>query len=65
MLVREIWGKPVDEGGLSMDDGEAMLSLFIHQNYEELERFFVERLRRIGQQIQKERKRIHPDDSPQ
>lgn len=62
MIVREIWGKPVDEGGLSMDDGEAMLTLFIQQNYEELERFFAERLRRIGQAIQKERKKIHPAD---
>lgn len=62
MVVREIWGKPVDEGGMSMDEGEEMLLLFIRQNYEELERFFVERLRRIGQEIQKERKRIHPSD---
>jgi hypothetical protein len=62
MLVREIWGKPVDEGGLSVDDGEEMLTLFIRQNYEELERFFAERLRRIGQAIQRERKRIHPGD---
>lgn len=61
MLVREIWGKPVDEGGMSMDEGEEMFTLFIRQNYEELERFFGERLRRIQKAIQAERKRIHPD----
>lgn len=65
MIVREIWGKPVDEGGLSPDDGEAMMDLFLRQNYEELEAFFVKRLRRWGQTIQRERARIHPADSPQ
>jgi hypothetical protein len=60
MLVREIWAKPVDEGGLSNDDGEEMMTLFLRQNYEEVERFFVERLRRMGKVVQEERRRLHP-----
>jgi hypothetical protein len=60
MAAVEVWSKPVDEGGLSMDDGEEMFRLFIAQNYEELERFFLERMRRIGQEIQKQRRRLHP-----
>lgn len=59
MSVIEIWSKPLDEGGLSMDDGEGMLDLFIHQNYEELERFFVERWRRILRRVQTERQKRH------
>lgn len=39
MALVELWSKPVDEGGLSSDEGEEMLTLFIDQNYEELERF--------------------------
>ncbi len=60
MLVREIWAKPVDEGGLSNDEGEEMMTLFIAQNYEELERFFSERLRRMARTVQRERRRLHP-----
>jgi hypothetical protein len=61
MAVVEVWSKPVDEGGLSMDEGEEMFRLFIAQNYEELENFFVVRVRRIGREIQKQRRRLHPD----
>lgn len=46
-IVVEIWGRSPVDGGLSMQDGEDMLSLFIAQNYEELEGFFVERLPRM------------------
>lgn len=61
MLIRDLWNKPIDEGGLSMDDGEAMMDLFIRQNYGELERFFVERARRIARTVRAERKKLHPD----
>lgn len=61
MLVRELWSNTPGKGGLTGDEGEEMLRIFIHQNYEELERFFGQRLRRIFAQAQKERKRIHPD----
>src|SRR5665213_1084168 len=36
-VVVEIWGRSPVDGGLSMQEGEDMLSLFIAQNYEELE----------------------------
>jgi hypothetical protein len=62
MIVREIWNRPPGKGGLTGDEGEEMFRVFIRQNYEELERFLFERLRRMGSSIQKERKRIHPAD---
>jgi hypothetical protein len=61
LAVMEIWSKPVDEGGLSMDDGEEMLDIFIQQNYKEVEDFLVKRLRRIGKRIARERKKLHPE----
>jgi hypothetical protein len=61
MALIEIWSKPVDEGGLSAADGEEMLGIFIDQNYEELERFFVERSRRTAKRWQRARKRLHPE----
>jgi hypothetical protein len=44
-LTDIIWPRPVDEGGLSMDEGEEMMSLFIEQNYDELEDFLPRLLR--------------------
>jgi hypothetical protein len=61
MLVREIWAKPVDEGGLSNDEGEEMMTVFLLQNYEEIERFFAKRLRKVGRTVRDERERIHPE----
>lgn len=64
-VVKEIWGRSPDEGGLSMQDGEDMLSLFIAQNYQELEDFFVERLPRVLRQaraMRTRRKRLNADD---
>lgn len=55
--VTEIWGRSPDDGGLSMQDGEDMMNLFIAQNYEELEDFFVERLGRILGNAQTARKK--------
>ncbi len=65
LALIEIWSKPVDEGGLSPDDGEEMFSIFIDQNYEELERFFVKRSRRVAERWQKARKRLHPPPADQ
>lgn len=56
-VLVDIWSRAVDEGGMSMDDGEEMLTTFIDQNYEELERFFVQRLGRIQSSVTKARKR--------
>ena len=58
----DIWMRPEDEGGMSHDDGEAMMILFIQQNYKELERFFVERLRRLASTVTTARKRVHRGD---
>lgn len=57
-FLRDIWGRAADEGGLTNEQGEEMLSVFIDQNYEELEAFFVERLPRIGQVMTVARERI-------
>lgn len=46
-IVKEIWGYSPEDGGLSMQDGEEMMSLFIAQNYQELKDFFIVRLRRV------------------
>jgi hypothetical protein len=59
--AREVWNLPPSRGGLNGDDGELMMRVFIAQNYEELERFFGERLRRIFGTIQMARKRSHLD----
>lgn len=40
-LMMDIWARPVDEGGMSMRAGEEMLSLFIEQNYDEIEYFLT------------------------
>jgi hypothetical protein len=45
-LLIDIWSRPIDEGGMSMADGEEMMDLFIEQNYDELEDF-LPRLMRI------------------
>jgi hypothetical protein len=37
-----------DKWGLSEDDGILMIEIFIDQNYEDIRRFFVEKLPRIG-----------------
>lgn len=58
--IRQLWSNPVDEGGMSMDDGEEMFDLFLRQNYEDVEDFFTRRLRRIMNRVQTERKRLHP-----
>lgn len=54
-VVKDIWGRSPEDGGLSMQQGEEMLSLFIAQNYQELEDFFVERLPRVLRQSRKAR----------
>lgn len=46
-VVKEIWGYSPEDGGLSGQEGEEMLNLFIAQNYGELKSFFTERLKRV------------------
>lgn len=54
-LLIDIWARPVDEGGMSMDQGEEMLSIFIEQNYNELNSF-LKRYGRVKNIVQKMRK---------
>lgn len=55
-LLIDIWSRPVDEGGMSMDYGEEMLSIFIEQNYDEMNDF-LKRYARVKKTVQKMRKR--------
>lgn len=57
-FLREIWGRSPEDGGLTMNEGEEMMTVFIDQNYEELEAFFVERLPRLARTAQAARKRM-------
>ena len=57
----DIWSRPVDEGGLSMDQGEEMLEIFIEQNYDELNNF-LKRYARTKETVQKMRKRLTKED---
>lgn len=60
-ILADIWSRSPDDGGLSMDQGEEMMALFIAQNYGELERFFVERLRRLANTAIAARRRSQQD----
>lgn len=55
-LLIDIWSRPVDEGGMSMDQGEEMLNIFIEQNYDEMNDF-LKRYARVKNTVQKMRKR--------
>jgi hypothetical protein len=59
-LLIDIWSRPVDEGGMSMDQGEEMLNVFIEQNYEELNNF-LKRYARVKDTVQKMRSRLTKD----
>lgn len=59
-MLMDIWSRPVDEGGMSMDQGEEMLSIFIEQNYDELESF-LKRYGRVKNKFQKMRNRGRND----
>lgn len=60
-LLVDIWSRPVDEGGLSMDQGEEMLNVFIEQNYEEL-MSFLKRYARVKSTVQKMKNRNNQSD---
>lgn len=60
-LLIDIWSRPVDEGGMSMDQGEEMLNIFIEQNYEELNGF-LKRYARVKNTVQKMRSRLTKGD---
>lgn len=54
--VMEIWSRSPADGGMSMDEGEEMLNIFIEQNYDELNSF-LKRYARVKGTVQKMRSR--------
>jgi hypothetical protein len=57
-----------DRWGLSEDAGVEMIEVFIDQNYEDIRRFFIEKLPRIGRratQREQDHKKAHESTSPQ
>lgn len=60
-LLEDIWARPVDEGGMSMDQGEEILNLFIEQNYDELNGF-LKRYARVTDTVKKMRNRSIKED---
>jgi hypothetical protein len=56
LQVMDIWSRSPDDGGMSMDQGEEMLNIFIEQNYDELNNF-LKRYARVKNTVQKMRKR--------
>jgi hypothetical protein len=54
--VVDIWSASTDEGGMTLDEGEEMLNIFIEQNYDELNTF-LKRYARVKNTVQKMRNR--------
>lgn len=56
LRVVDIWSASTDEGGMTLDEGEEMLNIFIEQNYDELNSF-LKRYARVKDTVQKMKKR--------
>lgn len=56
-MLDTVWAQAPGEGGMSMREGEEMLSLFIEQNYEELAYFFGKWWTGVASAVQRARKR--------
>lgn len=56
-IVKDIWGRSPEDGGLTFAEGQEMLEVFLSQNYSEVEDFFVERLRHLVGLVRKLRTR--------
>lgn len=52
-IVKEIWSRSPEDGGLSIPEGREMLETFLSQNYREVEDFFVEQLPRLAKRLAK------------
>lgn len=61
-IVKEIWSRSPEDGGLTFAEGQEMLEVFLAQNYEEVEDFFVERLRHLANLVKKLRTRKSKGD---
>lgn len=62
-IVKEIWSRSPEDGGLTFLEGQEMLELFLAQNYEEVEDFFAVRLRRLAAMVSKLRARRSNSDA--
>jgi hypothetical protein len=63
-LFKELMNLPVEEGGLSDDDGFEIIERFIDQNYASLEKFFRERLGQLRDRIEAQRNHAEPPSTP-
>ena len=62
-VIEQAYRPDEDKWGLSEDDGLEMIEIFIDQNYEDIRRFFVEKLPKIAQRA-RSRERDHQDKLP-
>lgn len=63
-IVKEIWSRSPEDGGLTFENGEEMLEIFLAQNYQEVEAFFGVRLPRLLKKVQKLRERAADRSQP-
>ena len=52
-LVKEIWSRSPEDGGLTISEGREMLEVFLAQNYKEVEDFFVVQLPLLVKKVTK------------
>jgi hypothetical protein len=55
-IVKDIWSRSPEDGGLTAAEGAEMMEVFLAQNYKEVEDFFAERLPRLLKGMEKLRK---------
>lgn len=60
-MVKEMMRLPVDEGGLSDEDGVMIVQTFIDQNLKAIEEFFVGRLPKLARRVKSMSKVMSPD----
>lgn len=64
-LVEQLMKMSPEDGGLSDDDFEEIVAVFLDQNYVAIERFFTERFPRLRNRLQARRKEIQSRSNSQ
>lgn len=59
-MVKDMMRAPVDEGGLSDDDGLMIVQTFLDQNLDAIEEFFTGRVPKLGKRVRSLSKVISP-----
>lgn len=59
-LIKELMRAPVDEGGISDDDGLMIVQTFIDQNLDAIEEFFTGRVPKLGKRVRSLSKVMSP-----